>query len=73
MNIQYHGENEDNEYSREQQIKEIFSKDILSFEDKAKETCLRRILFSTRNKIDWQEAYRMALHDMPELGKYKAK
>ena len=55
----------------DQQIKEMFSKKILCFEDKGKELCLRRILFTERNNIDWQDAYRMALHDMPELEKYK--
>ncbi len=56
----------------DQQIKNMFSKEILHFEDLGAETCLRRILFSERNKIDWQNAYRMALHDMPELKRYKA-
>ena len=59
----------------DQQIKIMFSKEVLRplrFGDASAEMCLRRILFSERNKIDWQDAYRMALHDMPELKHYKA-
>lgn len=55
----------------DQQIKAMFSKKVLKLEDQAKETLLRRILFAERNDIDWQDAYRMALHDMPELKRYK--
>ena len=53
------------------QIKVMFSKEILKFGHTPEEVCIRRILFSGNNKIDWQDAYRMALHDMPELKNYK--
>lgn len=59
----------------DQQIKVMFSKEVLrqlGYHDNSAEMCLRRILFGERNKIDWQDAYRMALHDMPELKNYKA-
>ena len=55
----------------DQQIKEMFSKEVLSrLDDISTETCLRSILFC-KNKIDWQDAYRVALHYMPELKHYK--
>ena len=54
----------------DQQIKEMFSKEILGHTPE--DWCLRRVLFSERNKINWQDAYRMALYEMPELKNYKA-
>lgn len=54
-----------------QQIKIMFSKEVLKFEDKSAEMCLRRILFSNENKINWQDAYKVALDEMPELVNYK--
>ena len=51
----------------DQKIKELYSRKILQMEDKAKENVLRSILFSTKNKIDWQEAHTVALTNMPEL------
>ena len=54
------------------QIKVMFSKEILKFNDVSAEMCLRRILFaSNRNTIDWQESYKIALDCMPELKNYK--
>ena len=55
----------------DRQIMAMFSEKIVCIEDKAKEIVLRRILFGTKNNIDWQDAYRMALHDMPELIHYE--
>ena len=55
----------------DQEIKEMFSKEVLCLEDKGKESCLRRILYGTKNKINWQEAYEIAIANMPELVKYK--
>lgn len=53
------------------QIKTMFSKEILKINDKSAERCLREVLFNNNNKIDWQDAYRTALHCMPELKNYK--
>ena len=55
----------------DQEIKEMFSKKILCLKDKGTESCLRKILYGTKNKIDWQEAYKIAIANMPELEKYK--
>ena len=57
----------------DQQIKVMFSKEILrQFNDVSAEMCIRRILFSAGNGIDWQDAYEIALEEMPELKNYKA-
>ena len=56
----------------DQQIKIMFSKEILRFEDASAEMCVRRVLFSEGNAIDWQKAYKVALEEMPELKNYKA-
>lgn len=58
-----------------QEIKAMFSKEVLSrlkYDDISAEMCLRSILFCQKNKIDWQDAYRVALHYMPELKHYKS-
>lgn len=55
----------------DQEIKIMFSRKILPREDKAKEDILRYILFGTHNTIDWQEAYEVAMTNMPELKIYK--
>lgn len=55
----------------DQQIKSMFSKKVLKFEDKSAEMCLRRILFEEKNTINWQDAYKVALDEMPELVNYK--
>ena len=54
----------------DQQIKVMFSTQVLRFNDMAVEMLLRRILFSD-NKIDWQSAYKIAIEEMPELENYK--
>ena len=51
----------------DQEIKVLFSRKILQMDDKAKEGVLRYILFCTKNVIDWQEAYDVAVTNMPEL------
>ena len=56
----------------DQQIKIMFSKEVLHFSDISTEMCLRRILFSDGNKINWQRAYEVAVEEMPELRNYKA-
>lgn len=57
----------------DQQIKVMFSKEILrQFDDVSAEMCVRRILFSEGNTINWQRAYEVALEEMPELKNYKA-
>lgn len=53
----------------------MFSKEILRplrFGDASAEMCVRRILFTEENAIDWQKAYEVALEEMPELKNYKA-
>ena len=55
----------------DQQIKIMFSKEILHFDDASAEMCIRRILFSEGNTIDWQRAYEVALEEMPELKNYQ--
>ena len=54
------------------QIKVMFSTEIIKMKDIATEMCLRRILFSEGNEINWQHAYNVALEAMPELKNYKA-
>lgn len=54
----------------DQQIKVMFSTQVLRFDDMAVEMLLRRILFSD-NEIDWQNAYKIAIEEMPELENYK--
>ena len=54
------------------QIKVMFSTEIIKMKDIAAEMCLRRILFSEGNEINWQRAYDVALEEMPELKNYKA-
>lgn len=52
------------------QIKELINKEVLTNEyiaDKGIETALRRILFYSANKIDWQDAYEQIIDQMPEL------
>ena len=59
----------------DQQIKIMFSKEVLRslrFGDASADMCVRRILFSEGNPIDWQRAYEVALEEMPELKIYKA-
>lgn len=56
----------------DQQIRVLFSRKVLEFEDAAAEMCIRRILFSEGNNINWQRAYEVALEEMPELKNYKA-
>lgn len=59
----------------DQQIKIMFSKEVLRplrFGDASAEMCIRRILFTEGNDIDWQKAYKVALEEMPELKHYKA-
>lgn len=59
----------------DQQIKVMFSKEILRslrFGDASADMCVRRILFTEGNDIDWQRAYEVALEEMPELKNYKA-
>ena len=59
----------------DQQIKIMFSKEILRalrFGDASAEMCVRRILFTEGNDIDWKKAYKVALEEMPELKNYKA-
>jgi len=53
----------------DQEIKEMFSKEILQMSDKSAEYVLRKVLFS--NNIDWQKAYQIALEQMPELTLYR--
>ena len=56
------------------EIKVMFSKEILRqirFGDISAEMCLRRILFSEGNDINWQKAYEVAVEEMPELKNYK--
>lgn len=55
----------------DQQIKIMFSKEILKINDAAAEMCIRKILFAEENAIDWQKAYEIALEWMPELENYK--
>ena len=55
----------------DEQIKEMISKEVLKLKDKSLEMCLRKILFSDRNTIDWKDAYRVILDEMPELINYK--
>jgi len=58
----------------DQQIKIMFSKEVLRplrFGDASAEMCVRRILFSEGNDINWQKAYEVALEEMPELKGYK--
>ena len=57
----------------DQEIKVLFSRRVLDMKDKAKEDTLRYILFSTHNKIDWQEAYLVLMNNMPELRYYEEK
>lgn len=59
----------------DQQIKIMFSKEVLRslrFGDASAAMCVRRILFTEENAIDWQRAYEVALEEMPELKNYKA-
>ena len=59
----------------DQQIKVMLSKEVLRllrFGDASAEMCVRRILFSENNAIDWQRAYEVAIEEMPELKNYKA-
>ena len=51
----------------DQKVKELLSIKMKNIKDAGLQTALRRILYSTNNKIDWQDAYRVMLHDMPEL------
>lgn len=51
----------------EQEIKIMFSRNVLDIQDKAKEDTLRYILFGTHNKIDWNEAYKVMITNMSEL------
>ena len=58
----------------DKQIKIMFSKEILRSlrcGDASAEMCIRRILFTEGNAIDWQKAYEVALEEMPELKIYK--
>lgn len=55
----------------DQEIKIMFSRKVLVIQDKSVESTLRYILFGTHNTIDWQEAYQVALTNMPELINYK--
>ena len=55
----------------DKEIKVMFSREILVMQDKAKEDTLRYILFATKNEINWQEAYEVAINNMPELKNYK--
>ena len=55
----------------DQQIKVMFSKEILRLGDISTGMCLRRILFSEGNDIDWQRAYKVAVEEMPGLKSYK--
>ena len=55
----------------DQQIKIMFSEEILRLGDMSTEMCLRRILFSGGNSIDWQRAYKVAVKEMPELKHYR--
>lgn len=51
----------------EQDIKVMFSRNVLDMQDKAKEDTLRYILFGSHNQIDWDEAYNVMITNMPEL------
>lgn len=51
----------------DQEIKIMFSREVLHLKDGAKEDTLRYILFGTHNVIDWQEAYKVMMTNMPEL------
>lgn len=54
------------------EIKVMFSTEILrNFNDICSEMCIRRILFSEGNEINWQKAYEVAVEEMPELKNYK--
>ena len=54
----------------DQEIKILFSRKVLNLEDRAKEAILRHILLCTYNNvIDWQDAYRVMIANMPELTK----
>lgn len=53
------------------EIKIMFSKEVLKLKDIGAEMCLRRILFSEGNEIDWQNAYKVTMQEMPELKLYK--
>lgn len=53
------------------EIKDMFSTEILKFSDKAAESVLRRVLFGHGSNIDWQRAYDIAIYFMPELKLYK--
>jgi len=58
----------------DQQIKVMFSKEILRplrLGDASADMCVRRILFTEENAIDWQRAYEVAVEEMPELKSYK--
>lgn len=58
----------------DQQIKVMFSKEVLSqlrYGDISAEMVIRRIMFVEENKIDWQRAYEIAVEEMPELKHYK--
>ena len=52
-------------------IMEMFSTEILNFQDKATEAVMREVLFGYNSNIDWQRAYDIAIHFMPELKSYK--
>ena len=54
----------------DQQIKEMFSTEVLRIGllgDGAKENILRKVLFDEGNRVNWQNAYRVMLREMPEL------
>ena len=53
----------------DQEIRVLLSTKVLNLQDKAAEFVIRKILFSEKNKIDWQNAYKVALKFMPELVK----
>lgn len=56
----------------DQEVKILISRYVLGgMQDQAIEDTLRYILFGTHNQIDWQEAYKVMITNMPELSKAK--
>lgn len=54
----------------DEQIKELISKEVLKgIPDYGLQTVLRRVLFDTRNHIDWQEFFKDIKEQMPEYDK----
>ena len=55
-------------YSKELEVKEIISVEILKImQDQSAAKVLREILFDNDNKIDWNKAGNSIIENMPEL------